>query len=69
MPLVNVCTGVGLRFGDIVTALATRLGVRAEVRSLDRPGIECVVGDPSLLIELTGTAPTMTLERLARTIT
>ena len=67
-PLVNVCTGTGIRFGDIVEALATEVGRPVTVRSLDRPGIECVVGDPSLLISLTGSAPTMTLERLARTV-
>ena len=67
-PLVNVCTGTGLRFGDIVSALAAALDRTVQVRSLDRPGIECVVGDPSLLVELTGVAPTMTLERLASTV-
>ncbi len=66
--LVNVCTGTGLRFGDIVEAIAAELGRPVQVRSLDRPGIECVVGDPSLLVELTGSAPTMTLARLARTV-
>ena len=67
-PLVNVCTGTGIRFGEIVEALAAELGRPVQVRSLERPGIECVVGDPSLLISLTGSAPTMTLERLARTV-
>src|SRR5690606_12011353 len=67
-PLVNVCTGTGLRFGDIVTALAAELDRTVQVRSLERPGIECVVGDPSLLVALTGSAPTMTVERLARTV-
>ena len=67
-PLVNVCTGTGIRFGDIVEALAAEIGRSVQVRSLERPGIECVVGDPSLLVELTGAAPTMTLERLARTV-
>ena len=66
--LVNVCTGTGIRFGEIVEALAAELGRPVQVRSLERPGIECVVGDPSLLISLTGSAPTMTLERLARTV-
>lgn len=68
-PLVNVCTGIGLSFGDIVAALAVELDKEVEVRSLERPGIECVIGDPTLLVELTGRAPTMTLERLARAIT
>ncbi len=64
-PVVNVCSGVGLRFGDIVAALARRLDIPATIRSLERPGIETVVGDPSLLTELLGWSPPMTLDRLA----
>jgi NDP-hexose 4-ketoreductase len=65
--LVNLCSGTGLRFGDIVETLAARLGTPARVRSLDRPGIEAVVGDPSLLRRCTGRAPRMDLDTLART--
>jgi NDP-hexose 4-ketoreductase len=65
--LVNLCSGVGLRFGDIVEALAEHLGTPVRVRSLDRPGIEAVVGDPSLLRRCTGQAPRMDLGTLART--
>ncbi|MHB1139785.1 MAG: NAD-dependent epimerase/dehydratase family protein [Microthrixaceae bacterium] len=64
-PVVNVCSGVGLRFGDIVAALARRLGVPATIRSLERPGIPTVVGDPSLLSEVLGWSPSMSLDRLA----
>lgn len=64
--VVNVCSGVGLAYGDIVAALADRLGVDAQVRSLDRPGIAAVVGDPARLIGLTGAAPHMDLDLLAR---
>lgn len=64
--VVNVCSGVGLAYGDIVEALARRLGIDATVTSLDRPGIETVVGDPSLLRRLTGRAPAMDLDLLAR---
>ncbi len=63
--VVNVCSGVGLRFGDIVSALAARLGVPVSIRSLERPGIPAVVGDPGRLHELLGWSPTMDLERLA----
>jgi NDP-hexose 4-ketoreductase len=65
-PLVNVCSGVGLAYGDVVAALATELGVAATVRSLDRPGIEAVVGDPGRLAATIGWHPEMSLQRLAR---
>ncbi len=65
-PLVNVCSGVGIRFGEIVTALAAVLAVPASIRSLDRPGIEAVVGDPTLLDSLIGWAPTMSATALAQ---
>lgn len=64
-PLVNVCSGVGISFGEIVTALAAALGVPATIRSLDRPGIEAVVGDPRLLRSLVDVLPTMSVEALA----
>jgi nucleoside-diphosphate-sugar epimerase len=65
--VVNVCSGVGLAYGDIVLTLAERLGVDATLKSLDRPGIEAVVGDPGLLRELTGSVPPMDLQLLAST--
>ena len=67
-PLVNVCSGTGLAFGDIVTTLAKHLGVPATVRSLDRPGIGAVVGDPTLLGRSIGWSPQMSLERLAQVV-
>jgi nucleoside-diphosphate-sugar epimerase len=66
--LVNVCSGVGLAFGDIVRSLAATLGVRAGVRSLDRPGIAAVVGDPTLLSSVLGRVPDMSLERLSAAV-
>ena len=65
--MVNVCSGVGLAYGDIVLALADRLGIDARLQSLDRPGIEAVIGDPGLLRELTGSVPPMDLQLLAST--
>lgn len=64
--LVNVCSGVGVSFGDAVSALAEQLGVRATVVSAQRPGIEAVVGDPSLLRASIGWVPSMSPGRLAR---
>lgn len=66
--VVNVCSGVGLAFGDIVEALARRLGIPATVRSLDRPGIPAVVGDPARLRRATGRVPAMSLDVLARAV-
>jgi nucleoside-diphosphate-sugar epimerase len=63
--LVNVCSGVGLSFGEIVESLAAALGVRATIRSLDRPGIEAVVGDPTLLRSTIGWVPEMSAPALA----
>jgi NDP-hexose 4-ketoreductase len=65
--VVNVCSGVGLAYGDIVEALASRMGLDVRVASLDRPGIETVVGDASLLGTITGRAPRMDLDTLVRT--
>jgi nucleoside-diphosphate-sugar epimerase len=68
-PLVNVCSGVGLRFDRIVEAMAVALDVRATVRSLDRPGIEAVIGDPSVLRDTLGWVPAMSAEALAERVT
>jgi nucleoside-diphosphate-sugar epimerase len=66
--IVNVCSGVGLAYGEIVDALARRLGIDAAVRSLDRPGIEAVVGDPSTLREAVGWVPEMSMEILVEAV-
>jgi len=64
-PLINVCSGTGIAFGEIVDALARSLGVPATIESLDRPGIEVVVGDPTLLRTTLGWVPRMSVEALA----
>ncbi len=63
--LVNVCSGTGLRFDQIVLALAAELGLEVSIDSAERPGIESVVGDPSRLRQLLGWVPTMSAEDLA----
>jgi nucleoside-diphosphate-sugar epimerase len=68
-PLVNVCSGVGLRFGQIVEAMAQAMGIHATVRSLDRPGFEAVVGDPELLRSTLGWVPPMSAAALAARVT
>jgi nucleoside-diphosphate-sugar epimerase len=66
--LVNVCSGIGLAYGEIVRALALRMGIDAAVRSLDRPGIEAVVGDPATLRDVVGWVPEMSMEVLVETV-
>lgn len=66
--LVNVCSGVGISFEAIVRAVAAAQGKPVTVRSLDRPGIEAVVGDRTRLLECTGLAPTMSAEIVARNL-
>ncbi|MFN7150530.1 MAG: NAD-dependent epimerase/dehydratase family protein [Microthrixaceae bacterium] len=68
-PLINVCSGVGLRFGDVVEAMAQAVDVDATVRSLDRPGIEAVVGDSTLLRRTLGWVPAMSAAALAARVT
>ena len=66
--LVNLCSGVAVGFGEIVTALAAQLGVPARIASLDRPGIPAVVGDPARLQQLLGWRPVMSATRLAEVV-
>ena len=67
--LVNLCAGVAIRFDEIVTAMAAEREVEVTVRSLDRPGIRAVVGDPTRLRQVTGVVPEMSAGLIARTIT
>jgi nucleoside-diphosphate-sugar epimerase len=63
--IVNLCSGVGVRFGDIVEAIARRQGKAVTIRSADRPGIPAVVGDPSRMIDICGIRPEMSAEIIA----
>ena len=63
--VVNVCSGVGVSFGAIALAMAAVQGKPVEIRSLDRPGIPTVIGDPARLRELTGLEPGITAELIA----
>jgi GDP-4-dehydro-6-deoxy-D-mannose reductase len=65
--VVNVCSGVGTRVGEIAGLVAAQASVPVElerddalVRSLDPPHI---VGDPARLHELTGWEPRVALSR------
>ena len=63
--LLNLCSGTGLGYGAIAESIAAELGIAATVKSLDKPGIETVVGDPTLLEQTIGWVPAMTLNSLA----
>lgn len=63
--VVNVCSGVGISFGDIALAMGRAQGKHVEIRSLERPGIPAVVGDPTRLGTLTGFRPTTTADLIA----
>ena len=64
-PIVNMCSGIGVSFGDIVKAMAAAQGKSVTIASLDKPGIETVIGDSRLLRELTGLDPQMSAELIA----
>lgn len=66
--VVNACSGVGLDFASIVTALGDATGRRVTVESLDRPGIPVVVGDPTRMRAVTGIEARMDAPLLARTV-
>jgi nucleoside-diphosphate-sugar epimerase len=64
-PIMNMCSGIGVSFGDIVTAMAAAQNKSVTITSLDKPGIETVIGDSSLLRSLTGLDPQMSAELIA----
>lgn len=64
-PIINVCSGAGIRLGDFVAALARHRGVDATVESRGEPAIMTVVGDPSRLRSATGLDGRLDLPELA----
>lgn len=63
--VVNICSGVGITHGELAIALATALGLTISIRSLNMTGVRCVVGDPSLLHQLTGRHPSSLAAEIA----
>lgn len=54
-PLVNVCTGVGIRFDELVASLLELSGKRAEIVDACRPlAVMRAVGSPTLLERVLG---------------
>jgi nucleoside-diphosphate-sugar epimerase len=66
--LVHVCSGRGIRHGDLAAALARRLGHHRVVRSEGAPGVRAVVGNPALLRTITGLSSAMTIDDLAECV-
>ncbi len=63
--LVNLCSGIGVSFGDAVRAIAARQAKCVEIVSLERPGIPVVIGDNRRMVSLCGFVPAMSAELLA----
>jgi nucleoside-diphosphate-sugar epimerase len=65
VPLVNVCSGRGLSFAELIMAMARVRGVRVRVEDTRPGGIPTVVGDPSTLQRLIGRLPVESADHLA----
>jgi len=67
--VLNVCSGVGIEVGEILAALARRLGVELRITTdaalAKMPAAPCVVGDPAALRETVGLRIAPTPEGLA----
>lgn len=64
--LVNVCSGRGLSFADLILAMADARGVAVHIVNTRPGGIPRVVGDPAVLHGLIETAEPEDVEGLAR---
>lgn len=63
--IVNICSGIGVRFDAIVRAIAREQGKPITITSLNKPGIPAVVGDNSRLRDLCGVHPEMSAKLIA----
>lgn len=68
-PVVNVCSGIGIRYDEVVLAIGAELDIQVRIHSLERPGIEHVVGDPGLLRRIVGWTPQISARIIARRVT
>lgn len=64
-PVVNLCSGRGVSFGDLIKAMADVRGVPVRVEDTSPGGIPRVVGDPRLLFRLVGVREPQTVRELA----
>jgi nucleoside-diphosphate-sugar epimerase len=64
--VVNVCTGVGTSFGEIIEAMADVLGRSVTVSATDPGGLPRAVGDPARLQALVGPVEVPDRQAVAR---
>jgi len=64
-PVVNLCSGQGVVFRDLIEAMGEVRGVPVRVDDTNPGGIPKVVGDPRLLFELVGVREPQTVRELA----
>jgi nucleoside-diphosphate-sugar epimerase len=63
--VVNLCSGHGVRFRDLIEAMAEVRGVRIVVQDANPGGIPRVVGDPRVLFQLVGEREPQSVRELA----
>ena len=64
-PVVNLCSGRGVSFRELIKAMADVRGVPVRVEDTSPGGIPRVVGDPRLLFRLVGVREPQTVRELA----
>jgi UDP-glucose 4-epimerase len=64
-PLVNLCSGLGVTFRNLIMAMAEVRGVPVRIEDTSPGGIPRVVGDPRLLHHLVGVREPQTVRELA----
>jgi NDP-hexose 4-ketoreductase len=64
-PVVNLCSGRGVSFHDLIEAMAAVRGVPVRIEDTSPGGIPRVVGDPGLLFRLVGVREPQTVTELA----
>ena len=64
----NVCSGSGIRFGDMVKAMAAVWGRRVEVDDLAQGGIPLVIGDPTRWRQRSGISGALNAAGLAQIV-
>jgi NDP-hexose 4-ketoreductase len=64
-PVVNLCSGRGVSFRDLIQAMAEVRGIPVRVVDTNPGGISRVVGDPRLLFQIVGSREPQTVLELA----